>query len=134
MEKKSANLPVGNHFPRRYIGICLVLVIVNLSLFMILHTPHSRPESSYAEMVAVTLAPEAEADYHRLINISFNFKHVPKVCDGLESKFIVAVHTAPENFERRKAVRETWGSWYNKTKVLFVIGDTRDEQLNRRYN
>lgn len=29
-------------------------------------------------------------------------------------------------------MRETWGSWYNNTKVLFAIGYTQDQELSRR--
>lgn len=129
MKNRSNYLPltvrIRDQCPTRFIRICLVVFFVSLVLILALW-------SQCRDDTTVTLSPETDPDYHRLINITFNFKLLPKVCDNLQSKFIVAVHTAPKNFERRKALRETWGSWDNRTKLLFVIGDIEDEGLKKK--
>ena len=47
--------------------------------------------------------------------------------------FLVLVHSHPSNFERRKAIRDTWGSVKNidgrKIKVLFLLGNTSTTDL-----
>ena len=47
--------------------------------------------------------------------------------------FLVLVHSHPSNFERRQAIRDTWGSVKNidgrKIKVLFLLGNTSTTDL-----
>ena len=47
--------------------------------------------------------------------------------------FLVLVHSHPGNFERRQAIRDTWGSVKNidgrKIKVLFLLGNTSTTEL-----
>ena len=48
--------------------------------------------------------------------------------------FLVLVHSHPRNFERRQAIRDTWGSVKNidgrKIKVLFLLGNTSTADIN----
>lgn len=97
------NKPTGRKCPHRYIGICLALLFVYGLLFVILRNLYVGSTTLTAESINATLSPEAEADYHRLINITFNFKRLPNVCQNLESNFIVVVHTAPSNFKKGRA-------------------------------
>ena len=70
---------------------------------------------------------------------SNEFKINPEntICDPTSKKsilFIVFVILAPDHFEKRDLIRSTWG---NKSispdfKLIFTIGMSKDEQINRR--
>ncbi|KAG5898227.1 hypothetical protein JTB14_005603 [Gonioctena quinquepunctata] len=65
---------------------------------------------------------ESNPDYSKLINITFSFTHLSLVCRNGSPLFILAVHSAPSNFEKRQAIRDTWANRKNGVKVVFVIG------------
>lgn len=62
-----------------------------------------------------------EDDYNRLIDIPFDFQHIP-VCRN-KHNFIILVHTSPNNIGRRNILRQTWAST-NETDIdiFFLIG------------
>jgi len=45
-------------------------------------------------------------------------------------QIIIVVHSAPKNFQRRAAIRETWGSWARDSfhQLYFLIGNSPDNQ------
>ena len=56
-------------------------------------------------------------------------KHDPSICnEGLQ--WIICVHSAPGNVERRRLVRETWGNRYlfkdHRTRIVFLVGTPED--------
>lgn len=63
-------------------------------------------------------------DYQQLINLNnFNFNILNKLCTSSSGPLLlVLVHSAALNFERRKAVRETWGGNRKGMKLLFMLG------------
>ncbi|XP_044757891.1 beta-1,3-galactosyltransferase 5-like [Coccinella septempunctata] len=72
------------------------------------------------------------SDYHRLINLSFTFHTLNLDC-GLSNPFIlVIIYTAPENFAKRKVIRQTWASKRSDVLTLFALGETSDLKINSR--
>ena len=58
------------------------------------------------------------------------------VCKGVENMlFLLIVHSATGNFERRKALRETWATIdlfkSHKTRVIFLLGMTNNDKTQR---
>ncbi|XP_072399038.1 beta-1,3-galactosyltransferase 5-like [Diabrotica undecimpunctata] len=63
-------------------------------------------------------------DYNRLLNISFNFSIINQVCHESNPVLVLTVvHSAPLNFNKRQAIRDTWGQVDETKKVVFIIGD-----------
>ena len=64
---------------------------------------------------------------------NFTFVLTPKtdVCSTDNLYFLVLVHSSPENFELRQAVRDNWGSVKeiggNAIRVLFLLGSPENE-------
>ncbi len=50
----------------------------------------------------------------------------PEVCNP-DSDFVIVVHSAPDHFELRNAVRETWASG---AKTVFVLGENAEFNNN----
>ncbi|CAG9841012.1 unnamed protein product [Diabrotica balteata] len=72
-------------------------------------------------------------DYNRLLNISFNFSIMNQVCQESNSVLVLmVVHSAPLNFDKRQAIRDTWGQMDETKKIVFLIGDpsSLEEQKN----
>lgn len=67
-------------------------------------------------------------DFSRLVNIDrFRYLINNRRCDGDDHLFlIVFVHSAPSNFRKRQAIRETWGNEKNlehdPMRVVFLVG------------
>lgn len=63
----------------------------------------------------------SDADLHSLIDLpSFNFTINQKVCNNNNTQLIMAlVHTAPNNYAKRQAIRDTWA---NMIPTLFFMG------------
>lgn len=69
-------------------------------------------------------------DYYQLIDIPFQFLHAP-VCKQ-SYNFIILVHTAPGNLDKRNLLRETWAN-ANETNVeiFFLIGLESQKHLQQ---
>lgn len=66
------------------------------------------------------------ADYATLIDLDdFKFKILNKVCESSDT-LLVLVHSAPQNFEKRRTIRKTWGRKRKNMKVIFALGETED--------
>ena len=86
--------------------------------------------------VIIDLQPELlpKNDYSQLIDLEdFEFLIAPRTCRDLSRPpiVIVLVHSAPENFQKRVVIRETWGSRRNDTRahLLFLIGAVNSTKL-----
>lgn len=75
-------------------------------------------------------------DFERLIDLhSFKFiKNVdPMTCNN--QTFLIFIHSAPENVEKRTAIRDTWGANTNLSiKVLFMLGFTSNQAVQQVLN
>jgi hypothetical protein len=61
-----------------------------------------------------------------LSNLEFVLKPNAKKCDN-SVELIVIVHSAPNHYDLRNTIRETWGS---AQPTLFILGENSDENLN----
>nr|CAH7769886.1 unnamed protein product [Callosobruchus chinensis] len=67
-------------------------------------------------------------EYHKLLDISFRYKHQPEPCNE-NDRYVIAVHTSPDHLENRHVIRSTWGQKAFGIKVLFLIANPSDELL-----
>ncbi|CAH1183831.1 unnamed protein product [Phaedon cochleariae] len=100
---------------RGYITLAIILYLFLISLFGQFHVRNYNFKS----------------DYNRLINITFSFEHLPLICHSSQPTFIVIVHSSPENFVKRKTIRETWGGKTNNVSLLFALGHTENVQIHK---
>ncbi|XP_044766999.1 beta-1,3-galactosyltransferase 5-like [Coccinella septempunctata] len=73
-----------------------------------------------------------EKDYHHLLDIDFRFKTLSLVCGKHQPFLLILVHSAVGNFEKRRAIRETWGRGSNEAKVVFLLGSSVDSEMIER--
>jgi hypothetical protein len=85
-----------------------------------------------------SLSPD---DFTTLVNIS-NFRYIinSKRCE-IESHnnsdlfLVVFVHSAPNNFDKRLAIRKTWGNENNlinnKMRIVFLVGQVNESSVQR---
>ena len=58
----------------------------------------------------------------------------PDICQEVKNlTFVIIVHTAPNHFERRRTIRETWANknFYKKisVRIIFLLGKPKDSKL-----
>lgn len=83
-----------------------------------------------------------EHDYNQLIDLNFNFTIINFICnESIPVLLLVLIHSSPNNFAKRKTIRETWGKKDENIKVVFMIGVVDSPELqkeleveNRVYN
>ena len=69
---------------------------------------------------------------NKIVNFhNFNYTLNPHeyICNDEDIFLLVYVHSAPQNFKRRIAVRETWSNVFKDMRVVFMVGDTEDKAL-----
>ncbi len=54
--------------------------------------------------------------------------------NGKDLFLLVYVHSSPNNFKRRLAIRETWSNMYKPMRILFMMGHIPDENLTSLLN
>ncbi|VEN55414.1 unnamed protein product [Callosobruchus maculatus] len=64
---------------------------------------------------------------HKLLNISFRYKHLPVPCNESD-RYVIAVHTSPDHLENRNVIRSTWGQKAFGIKVLFLIANATESE------
>ncbi|CAG9819296.1 unnamed protein product [Phaedon cochleariae] len=69
-------------------------------------------------------------DYNRLINISFSFTTLPLTCSMNQNMFTILIFTSPNNFHRRKTIREIWAPNDLGVKIYFLLGLTDNETIS----
>ncbi|XP_052253560.1 lactosylceramide 1,3-N-acetyl-beta-D-glucosaminyltransferase-like [Dreissena polymorpha] len=97
------------------------------------------------ELMAITPQPElnklinasSKAKYPVTINGKYVFEN-PQLCSSVANlSVLIIVHTAPDHFEMRLAIRRTWGNdtYYRKmgvARVLFLLGQVGDSALQMK--
>lgn len=53
-------------------------------------------------------------------------------CGELNPFLLIAVYTAPGNFDKRRIVRSTWGVKRGDFLLLFILGESGDEAVESR--
>ncbi|KAH3808202.1 lactosylceramide 1,3-N-acetyl-beta-D-glucosaminyltransferase-like [Dreissena polymorpha] len=105
-----------------------------------------QPKTSTLSPELMAISPDIELD--KLINASsgekypiFNGKYVfenPTLCSEVKNlSVLIIVHTAPDHFEMRLAIRRTWANdtYYRKigvSRVLFLLGRVEDATLQEK--
>ncbi|KAJ8937655.1 hypothetical protein NQ318_003158 [Aromia moschata] len=70
-------------------------------------------------------------DYNQLIDLNFSFTILNLVCNESSPLLLVLIHSSPENFSKRKTIRETWGKGSDNVKILFMIGSVNSSDLQK---
>ncbi|XP_056632165.1 beta-1,3-galactosyltransferase 5 [Diorhabda sublineata] len=73
-----------------------------------------------------------ENDYSQLIDLNFNFTMINFICNETIPLLLILVHSSPNNFAKRKTIRETWGRNDDNVKVVFMVGSVNSTQLQKR--
>jgi hypothetical protein len=71
-------------------------------------------------------------DFSQLIDLyDFEFEKNVPACNELEHQptVVILVHSAPENFNKRKVIRETWGSSDARSRLIFLLGSVNSTSL-----
>lgn len=71
-----------------------------------------------------------EDNYEQLIDINnFTFIHNPQPCKNYTAGLLlmVIVSSNPHHAEKRQIIRNTWGRNFDSTKVVFLIGETKND-------
>ncbi|KAH3699533.1 hypothetical protein DPMN_074490 [Dreissena polymorpha] len=98
-----------------------------------------------SELMAITPNPEldrlinasSKAKYPVTINGKYIFEN-PQLCSSVANlSVLIIVHTAPDHFEMRLAIRRTWANdtFYRKmgvARVLFLLGQVGDSALQMK--
>ena len=63
----------------------------------------------------------------------FNYTLNPdrKICSN-ETFLLVYVHSAPTYYKRRIAIRETWAHMYKDMRIVFMLGESEDENVKNK--
>lgn len=89
----------------------------------VLHTSNSSPYIYPVKSLAYD-------DYSQLIDIhNFTFITVSSVCSNETVFLLVLIHSSPENYLKRKTIRETWGSPRAHLRILFMLGEVKEKRL-----
>lgn len=84
--------------------------------------------ANYTYVYPINLLPIG--DYNRLIDLEgFYFQIMNSECNDSSPLLLILVHSAPENFDKRKVIRETWGQRRDGMKLIFMLGDVDDDVL-----
>ena len=74
-------------------------------------------------------------DFQQLIDLNdFKFKINHQPCSELsyEPSIIILVHSAPDNFQKRKFIRETWGKKDTQMFLMFLVGSVDSNILQEK--
>jgi hypothetical protein len=98
-------------------------------------TPLSLDTTSFSSSVTPTSIPSLlfPNDFTQLIDLkTFHFlKNVPSACNQ-SNHLLVIIHSAPQNIEKRSAIRDTWGAKSNNfSNVIFMLGYTSDLKIQK---
>lgn len=74
-------------------------------------------------------------DHEKLIDLK-NFEYLmnPKSCNDLVKPpvIVVLIHSAPDNFNKRQTIRETWGKFDSRSLLLFLLGNVNSSTLQHK--
>lgn len=72
----------------------------------------------------------ASNDYTTLVNYSFTFDRLNTGCND-STLLLILIHSSPGNFRKRTVLRSTWAQKNEWTKILFVMGRTENETIQK---
>lgn len=77
-------------------------------------------------------------DFHRLIDLEeFEFVTNQVPCNDTMTKdplVLILIHSAPENWQKRHVIRETWGKEDARARLLFLLGAVNTANLQLKLN
>lgn len=79
---------------------------------------------------------DLNSDFSKLIDLN-NFKFITNQNSCSRNKshqplVIILVHSAPENFSKRRTIRRTWGGRDERSYLIFLLGAVTSATLNER--
>lgn len=129
------------NWPNFAVPFLAILIVV--TVWQIFYSPNMPTEIPQYTKAAYTLYTNlsnyiypvetlTDTDYNQLIDLNFTFQMNNFVCNETSPLVLVMIHTSPSNFAKRKTIRETWGTYKDKVKYLFVVGDVENSTLKRK--
>lgn len=101
--------------------------------------PQIAPESTNdSSILTSTNTPELQLDelpkndFSQLIDLeNFEFVINHQACKGLHHQpmIVILVHSAPDNFNKRKVIRDTWGKEDARSLLIFLLGAVNSTNL-----
>lgn len=96
-------------------------------------------ETSMVEAMTTSTAIQSNLlpknDFRKLIDLN-NFEYLmnPKTCKDLikSPQLVILIHSAPDNFQKRQTIRETWGGSQINSLVLFLLGSVNTATLTTK--
>ncbi|CAH1716720.1 unnamed protein product [Chironomus riparius] len=76
-------------------------------------------------------------DFSQLIDLNdFKFLMNTKTCKDLNKQplVVILIHSAPHNDNKRKTIRETWGSKDSRSLLRFFVGNVNKTSLEEKIN
>ncbi|KAL3284432.1 hypothetical protein HHI36_018591 [Cryptolaemus montrouzieri] len=122
-------------------AVLFLASLVLLTIWQMFYPPTELPDvPQYSKLTlytntsnyAYSLSSLPDTDYNQLINLNFSFNILNLVCNESSPLVIIMVHTSPKNFAKRKTIRETWGRYREKVKILFVLGAVKNITLEKK--
>lgn len=99
---------------------------------------HHVPKSRQSTQISYSVESLPAKDFTRLVDLE-NFRFLSShVCNDTDQiDLLIFVQSAPKNFERRNAIRETWGQTKDGIKLFFMLGgvdnQTLQDQIDKEY-
>lgn len=93
------------------------------------------------ESVFSTVSPDVQteklpkSDVSQLIDlVNFNYLIEHRACKELKQKptVVMMVHSAPNNFNKRKVIRETWARKDPRSLLIFLLGSVNSSHLQTK--
>lgn len=110
----------------QYIEVSSPYIITNESIIIASAAAnHNHIETTFTTISEAGLEALPKNDFSQLIDLdNFKFTISHRGCRHLQPKPIVVilVHSAPENFQKRTVIRETWGRDDYRSLLIFLIG------------
>lgn len=116
----------------RLLGIiCILLLLTLIFLNPPQSTSQSTPRRTTKRILQNIIKP---LNSNQLIDLQ-NFSYImaqPECAPDVSALFLV--HSAPQNFERRTRIRQTWGLkiWFNSGtpfRLIFLLGSVKQQQV-----
>lgn len=72
-------------------------------------------------------------DFKKLIDLeNFEFLINQETLCGKRPLILILIHSAPDNFQKRQVIRETWGKSVNRSGLVFLLGTVESQALQNR--
>ncbi|KAK9886751.1 hypothetical protein WA026_018403 [Henosepilachna vigintioctopunctata] len=124
------------------IAVLLLALLIAVTLWQVYLSPTSLADVPNYSKTAYSLYRNfsnyayptqsiADSDYNQLIDLNFTFNLLNLVCNDSSPLVLVLVHSSPNNFAKRRTIRETWGKRKGKVKLLFVLGAVSNSSLEK---